>query len=331
MYISSNFESFRAVKLENYLITSAIGFVILIAVMFIDYTKVLKYSFPLYWSLVFVMIIGRLFCAELNGRPFITLGGFSVSLEQLLQLFVIPIAGILCKYKNGSWLEIIKLLGFAFVPFVVVMIYPSIANALIFTACFIILITIAICKKHFNGKTTKYLVTLYAIGIAFLCGVFVTMPEYARQKLFVYITGGDPLGDGWQISMARKWLSVSRIFGKTPEIVSGMPFEMMVPASTGEYVLVNIIANLGWFVAIALIIAVAIFMIRLFGTTKKVKSSFGYYLSLAACITLSLKFLISILLNFNLFPTLGIGFPLVSYGGTDYAVTMLLIGIVLSV
>lgn len=332
IYISSRFEGFHVVNFENYLITSAIGFVILIAVMFFDYTKLLKCSFHLYWGLVFVMIIGRFFCTDiLNGNPSIALGGFSFTLEQLLQLFVIPIAGFLCKYKNGGWFEIIKLLGLAFLPFAVVMIYPSLANALIFTACFIILLTVAICKKHFKGKITKYLVTLYGIGTTFLCGVFVTMPEYARHRLFVFITGGDPMSDGWQISMAKNWIAVSQFFGKTSETVRGMQFESSMPNSASEYVLVNMIVNLGWIVAIALMIAVAIFIIRLFCTVKKAKISFGYYLSLAACITLSLKFVISILLNFNLFPTLGIGFPLVSYGGTDYAVTMVLIGIVLSV
>lgn len=50
-----------------------------------------------------------------------------------------------------------------------------------------------------------------------------------------------------------------------------------------------------------------------------------------ACIIISAQFLISILINFNLFPLMGINMPFVSYSGTGYVINMALIGIVLSV
>lgn len=141
----------------------------------------------------------------------------------------------------------------------------------------------------------------------------------------------DPQGSGFVQVMADKWLSVSEIFGATKATVESYSINEILPRATTDYVLVNIIATLGWAVGIALIAAVAALIIRLLFTTRKIKDSFGFYVSLSACMVLTVKFISSILINFNLSPLMSMSMPLISYGGTDYIVNMFLIGLVLSV
>ena len=66
-------------------------------------------------------------------------------------------------------------------------------------------------------------------------------------------------------------------------------------------------------------------------TIKKIRNTYGFYLSLAASSILSLQFITSILVNFSLFPFSSMGIPFISYGGTNYIMNMALVGIILSV
>ena len=82
---------------------------------------------------------------------------------------------------------------------------------------------------------------------------------------------------------------------------------------------------------LGLIIAVAAFIIRMFAVTRKIKNDYGFYLSLSSCVILSLQFILSILVNLNMFPLASVSMPFISYGGTNYIVDMILLGIILSV
>ncbi len=141
----------------------------------------------------------------------------------------------------------------------------------------------------------------------------------------------DPLGSGWQQIMADKWLAVSTLFGKTTEKVNGYNIDKGMPGITTDYVLINIIATLGWVVGIVLVLVIALFIGRMFMTTKKIKNDYGFYLSLGACTILSVQFTISVLVNFNLFPVTSVSLPFISYGGVGYIISMALVGIILSV
>ena len=106
---------------------------------------------------------------------------------------------------------------------------------------------------------------------------------------------------------------------------------MGMPSITTNYVLINVIATLGWVVGIVLVLVIAVFIGRMFVTTKKIKNDYGFYLSLGACTILSVQFIISVLMNFNLFPLMGVSLPFISYGGTGYIASMALVGIILSI
>lgn len=126
----------------------------------------------------------------------------------------------------------------------------------------------------------------------------VTTP-HKLNRIFSFITRGksDPSGGGWQQIMADKWLFASNFFGKATETINGYTIDTGLPGITTNYVLIYLIASLGWVVGIALILVISAHIIRMFVTTRKIKNDFGYYLSLGASTILSAQFAISILIN----------------------------------
>ncbi len=335
IYVSNNFDK-QAVHFSRYLIYAIIGIGAMLGLYFFDYTKLKKHAFPVYISAMSLLIITSFIGVTVNGaKRWIAVGPFSISSASFASvLFIISFIGFLEKYRGEKALGIVKLIGLGLVSFLPIIVQPNLSVAFIMIITYAIILFKAISKNHFSGNKKIQLLSLSGLGLAgILVNVFFVLSSpYRLERIFRFLSRGqhDPKGSGWQQVMADKWLFSSKLFGRTSEIAEGS-LEFTLPGLTSEYVLVNIIASFGWIVGIALILLIATFIIRLYVTTKKVKSGFGYYLSLSACTLISAQFIISILLNFSLFPLIGIDMPFVSYGGSGYIVSMALVGIILSV
>lgn len=326
-----------AVDLSHYIMFITAGTCTMIALYYFDYTRLQKLAIPLYISGILLLVITMGAGITANGvKKWLPIGSFSISVPELsCLLFVIAFAGFLEKYRGKSASNIIKLIvqgGFSVFLFTIM---HSTSTAFVFvTACGVVLIT-AILKKHFSGSIKTQLLWL-AAGCsvpALLCLYKVMAAPYILDRLLAFLPwkNSDPSGIGYQQYVANNWLSVSNWFGKTEATYQGYSLNMSLPAATDEYILVNVIATLGWVVGIALVMLIGIFIARMFMNTIKIKNHYGFYLSMSVCAILSSQFLFSILINFNLFPFMSINMPLVSYGGTGYLASMAYVGIILSV
>ncbi|RCX16609.1 cell division protein FtsW (lipid II flippase) [Anaerobacterium chartisolvens] len=335
MFISSKFESLQAVSFERYLFFAFIGIAVMAALYFFDYTKLKRLALPIYLialaALIFTVCTGNV----IAGRKYISFIGLSVSSNYATLLLLIAFAGFMEKLKNKGGIAIVYLIGIGGVSLLPIVLLPSLSQALVLLAGYAVLMFSAVMRRHFGGSRRLQMFSLGGIaaaGVLALAAVVASEP-HRLHRIAVFITRGrsDSFGSGWQQVMADNWLSVSKLFGRTTETISGYGIDMAMPSVTTDYVLINLIATLGWAAGIALIILAALFIIRMLMTARRVKTSYGHYLALASCTVLSLQFIISILMNFNLFPLMGMSLPFISYGGTDYVIDMALVGVILSV
>ena len=335
MYAGSHFDR-QVVHFYRYLIYAAIGIGVMLGLYFFDYTKLKKYAIPIYVSAMSLLIITSFIGVSVNGaKRWVVIGPFSISSASFASvLFIISFIGFLEKYRGEKVLGIVKLIGLGFISFLPIMVQPNLSVVFIMSITYTVVLFKAISKNHFSGNKKIQLLLLSGLGLTGILVIvfFVLSSPYRIARVFGAFSRGqhDPGGSGWQQVMVDKWLFSSKLLGRTSEIAEGS-LEFTLPGLTSDYVLVNIIASFGWIVGITLVLIISIFIIRLFVTTKKVKSGFGYYLSLSACTLISAQFIISILLNFNLFHFIGVDMPFVSYSGSGYIVCMALVGIILSV
>lgn len=337
MYICSVYQEDGLVNYANFIGGAVLGAAVLIGAYFFDYTKLYKYSGVIYVMFIVAMFVGKIIIQRSTSWDSWNTYNTLTNVMTMSHLAVIPFAGILCKYKNGGWGSVAILIALMLLSIVVSLMFPSVANAFILCACFAIVVTVAVVRGHFKGKRSVYLIGLYGLGLAFIASLSFILQDRIKDRitqffsLFISRGKADPFQSGWMLVQADKWLSLSQLFGGAGTSDVGYTIYMELPATSTEYVLVNIIASLGWIAGLALMIIIGAFILRLFRTTVKVKNSYGFYLSLSVCVMLSIKFVLNILINFSLFPIVAIGLPLVSYGVIDYVATMLLIGTVLSV
>jgi len=335
MYMSSKFDSLQAVSFGKYLFFAVIGICVLAGLYFFDCTKLKKLAVPLY-LITFILLLFTLYKgATFNGRSFLAIGGISVSSDYVPIMFLAAITGFMEKGRDKGGIAVAGILALALISLIPVIALPNLTVAFVLMICYAVLIISSVSKNHFGGYRKLQLASLGGIGILVLCimAFFIISEPYRLERISSFITRGqsDPYGAGWQQVMADKWLAASTLFGKSTETVDGYSIDMGMPGLTSNYVLINVIATLGWVVGLALVLAIAVFIGRMFVTTRKIKNAYGFYLSLGACTILSAQFVFSVLINFNLFPMTDISLPFVSYGGVGYIANMALVGMLLSV
>ncbi|AOT69277.1 FtsW/RodA/SpoVE family cell cycle protein [Geosporobacter ferrireducens] len=332
MFSSSKFVDGRAIDFSRYIVFSAMGISTMTALYYFDYTKFKNISMPIYISGILLILVTMLIGIQVNGvKRWLVIGNFSISSPEFASvLFLIAFAGFLEKYRGKGAISIIKLIiQGAFSVFLLILM-PSAATAFVLAVAYAVVLITAIMRNHFSKNKKSQFMAVFAGGavpvILFIYSV-ITNP-YKLKRLTVK---ADLSGAGYPQYMANTWLSISSWFGKTEATYNGYSLDMSLPNATGEYILVNVIATLGWAVGIVLVLLIGIFIVRMFMTTSKIKNRYGFYLSMSACTILSAQFLISILINFNLFPLASVNMPFVSYAGTGYVINMALVGIILSV
>jgi cell division protein FtsW len=328
MFASSKFETAQTVSFERYLLFALIGIGVMIGFYFFDYTRLKKLALPMY-LIAFSLLIFTLFSStEVQGRKFLALGGVLISSDYLTILFLIAFSGFMAKRRGKGGIAIVELLVLAFVSVIPIIMLPYLSQAVVLLIGYAVLIIAAVIKNYFDGNRKKQLLYLSGMGVMviFLAVYDILSNPYRFDRITAFLSSS-----GFIYDRVDKWLAASNWFGKTPATVSGYGLGSGMPEVTTGYVLVNVIATLGWMVGIALVLIISLFIIRMFMTTKKIKNDYGFYLSLAASTALSVQFIINILSNFNLSPILGMNMPFVSYGGKGYVVNMAFVGIILSV
>jgi len=335
MYVSSNFEN-HPVSFSKHIFHVVLGAVVLIGMYFTDYIKLKKHPIVLYSAGVFILVLCMLFGTAIAGvKRWLVVGGFAISVNSVAGiLFVASFCGLLEKYQGEGFIGIVKLMLWGIGSIVLFVIQPSMSMAFILFIAYAALIIRAISLNHFDGNKKIQMTAVLSLGgisVLTALGAFISSP-YRLERLLSFWNKGanDPTGSGWIFAMADKVLKSSNLIGKGTPLAEGS-IDWVMPEITTDFALLNLINNFGWLVGIILVAIIAIFIVKMFITSNKIKNSFGFYLSLVSCVMLTVQFVINVLINFGLFPYVEVSLPFISYGGTNYLTNMIYVGLILSV
>ncbi len=335
MFVSSKFDN-QPISFSKYVLYVVFGVAVLVGLYFVDYVKLKKHPVVLYFIALFIIVLCEFFGTDYAGvNRFFVVGGFTVSVNSVAAiLFVISFCGFLDKYRGEGFIGIVKLIVWGIGSMITFIMQPSMSMMFILFSVYAVLIIRGISLNHFDGNKRIQMISVLSLGAMSLLTaltVLLSSPNRLERLISFWNNGAnDPQGSGWIFVMADKVLKSSNLFGKGTPIAEGT-VDYVMPEITTDFVLINLINNFGWIVGIVLILVIAMFIARMFVTSNKIKNSFGFYLSLASCVMLTVQFVISILMNLGLCPYVDISLPFVSYGGTNYLINMMYVGLILSV
>lgn len=335
IYVSSNFDN-HPVSFSKHIFHVAVGVVVLIGMYFTDYIKLKKHPLMLYSAAVLLLVLCVfLGTAHAGVKRWLVVGGVTISVNPVAGiLFVSSFCGFLEKYQGEGFMGILKLMLWGIGSMMLFVLQPSMSMVFVLFVAYAVLIIRAISLNHFGGNQKNQMISVLSLGgISALMtfGILISSPHRLQRLLSFWNNGAnDPIGSGWIFAMADKVRKSSDLVGKGTPLTEGS-IDLVMPEITTDFALLNLINNFGWLVGIALVAIIAIFIVKMFITSNKIKNSFGFYLSLVSCVMLTVQFVINVLINFGMCPYIDVSLPFISYGGTNYLTNMFYVGLILSV
>jgi cell division protein FtsW len=138
----------------------------------------------------------------------------------------------------------------------------------------------------------------------------------------------DPSGGGLQYVQAQLAFARGGLFGVG---VGASEQKYRLPESYTDAIFAIIGEEWGFFLTLMLIVFFGVLIFRCFNVAARCRDDFGRHLAFGLTAMLALQVCLNMATMIGLAPITGVTLPLVSYGGTSVVVTMISIGLILSV
>ena len=294
----------------------AAGAFIMLAICYLDYTVLIKWSFQI-WLILEVLIIYLSLCGvTINGRSYRAMHVAYFLFPFLICLFY--------KYRSEQWKGLIKSLGCLLVSVFTIFIIPDMASAVTLAASGMFVITITIHKQWYGIDRKKAYIGIWG-GAAVLAG-----------SLLVWIT---QRGAEYQIHRLKAWLSGEPgdfMIGHIREIVGIVKAgnamdETLFETVRNDYLWTYLFEYLGTWKGISLMVLFFAFMTVIFMAVLKQKNRLGCVMGIGCIIYVSIQAALYMRSNFCIVPIAGNYMPFFSNGITPTVVTYFYMGILLSI
>lgn len=328
------------VKTIVYLI---IGFILGLAIYFMDYTKISKYSNYIYIVSSILIIYTIIFSHHLiNGIPYLNIGNIYIPINRVtMPLFLISFIGFIQnvgKHKmefrvlNLETIQIdkslIKVIILTVFSLLLLASIPSLTSAFILGIAYMIIAIVKIIKDSHKKVTNllKLCGVIFALGI--ICILSLTTAPYRLERIVTtFHPETDPEGAGW-VGINRKLVIESAsMFGEAEDMSNAI--ELFDEGA--EYAFTSILAHYGWIVAILLIVTIILISVKLIINSIKVKDDYGKMIIIGISCLFIFQSVFNVLMNLNLWFESGFELPFVSYGGTGLIMNMACLALVLSI
>jgi rod shape determining protein RodA len=305
-----------------------VGLVALVVIASIDYRRLVRAA-PLIYVLglgllIAVFIVGR---TVSGARRWVFVGPISVQPSELFKVcFVLMAVWLL----TSRWAQPIGKLVLAlvapliFVPAVLIIKQPDLGTALLLFPVLIALLVAA-------GMRMRLLGGLVLAGLAATPLAWVFLKEYQRERILVFLDPfRDPLGSAYNVIQAKIAIGSGQLLGKG---VAGATQSRLafLPERHTDFIFAVFAETWGFVGCLVLLICYALLLLRGFDIAASTRELVGRLVALGVTALLATQILVNVGMVTGMLPVVGIPLPFMSYGGSSMVVSMMTIGLLLSV
>ena len=154
--------------------------------------------------------------------------------------------------------------------------------------------------------------------------------SYRRNRVLAFLNPWeDPQGTGFQIIQSLVALGSGGIYGVG--LGQGKQKLLYLPAAYTDFIFSIIGEELGFIGTTAIVILCILFLIEAMKISLKAKGTFGQMLSFGLISCLIVDAVLNMGVATSLFPTKGLPFPFISYGGSALVFNMMAVGLLLNI
>ncbi len=305
-----------------------VGVIGLVVVTSLDYRTLVRAAPVLYAAgiglLVAALVLGR---SVSGARRWIHLGSLTVQPSELFKLiFVLTLAWVLTSRWSRplSRTTLAWTAGLAVVPFLLVVRQPDLGTALV-------LLPVLAAVLAGVGLRLRVLAGLLVGTLAAMPLGWLALREYQRERVLVYLDPfRDPLGTAYNVIQAKIAIGSGQLLGKG---VSGATQSRLafLPERHTDFIFAVFAEMWGFVGCLVLILAYGLLVLRGFEIAASARDPRGRVVALGVTVLLATQTLVNLGMVTGLLPVVGIPLPLMSYGGSSMVVSLMALGLLLSV
>lgn len=307
---------------------AAVGIVVMFALASFDYRSLKSYAIPLYImmsaSLLAVEVIGT---TALGAQRWISIGFFQFQPSEFAKIVLIIALGTYHArfYNQGAKFRHLLILGLILLPpLVLVVSQPDLGTGLV---CIAIWLPMALASK----VRRLYLFGGLTIIGASLPIFYRFLATYQKQRIDVLLNPqADRLGIGYNVTQSIIAVGSGGWFGRGLSAGSQSQLNFL-PSQHTDFIFAVLAEKLGFIGAALLIVLFGILIVRIYIISTMSIDRFGSFICIGIGSMFLFHILVNIGMNMGIMPVTGIPLPFVSAGGTSMLMSMISIGIVLSV
>ena len=321
-------ETLSYVKTQG--ISTILGLIVIFILVLLDYEFLGKFYIPIYvicnLLLVAVLIFGT-GSKDWGADSWLTIGPITFQPAEFVKIgLIISLAKFIDNHKDSinEPFILLKILGFAFFPVVLILMQPDAGTAMVFIFFIAAMLFIA-------GVKWRYIGYAISLGLLSLPVLWFKLDQYQKDRILNFLDHErDVDNSGYQAEYGRIAIGSGKIFGRGlfKGTLTGTNY---VPEKQTDYIFSVIVEELGFIGGFGLIILYFILLNRFIAISKKSKDLFGSLMIIGFAAMFLFHIWENIGMTIGLMPITGIPLPFMSYGGTFQLSNMICIGIVLSI
>ena len=286
-----------------------------------------RWVFSSFYFLILILLVVTYFVAPVIGgaRSWITLGTFQIQPSEFMKAALIILLSSFFAVRHvaiGRVRVILSSFIYALIPFVLVLLQPDLGTALVILGIwFGFLLVSGIRRKHL-------LIALLILVVVGFIGWNFALEEYQKARIgALFSPEMDPLGINYSAIQSKIAIGSGGMWGKG--FGQGTQAHLgFLPAAHTDFIFSAFVEEWGLLGGVLLLLAFASLFYRILVLGMESGSNFGKFLSLGTALMLLIHFVINIGSATGMLPVIGVGLPLVSYGGSNLLTTTLLLGII---
>ncbi len=315
--------------LNRHLIFLAIGFILSLGLMAIDYRDLRYIAKPLMLFAVFTLIlllVPGIGTTIYGARRWFRIGPFSFQPSEFTKLAILIYMADFLTRKKGS----IKDFETGFLPAILVtglvcfliVIQPDLGNSILIGTIILLMLFIAGAQlKHIGGLGLLCLPAVYFL--------VVKVPYRMARMMAFWDPWKDRQGIGFQLTQSQIALGSGGIWG----IGLGKSVQKLfyLPAAHTDFVFSIIGEEIGLLGTVAVILLFSAFIWQGARIVKRTEDTFGYFLGIGIIVMIGLQAVINIGVSIGALPTKGLPLPFISYGGSALIFNMMAVALLLNI
>lgn len=318
--------------LKKQIIWLLVSFVIMSAIVFVDYNIWVKLS-PIFYGVSIILLIAVLFTRTINGASsWFNIGAFSLQPAEFAKVSVILFTtAVMTKVQERGKQEInvIWKLGLVLlvvaVPVFFIILQPDFGTAAAYIIALLLMLFV-------SGIDRKYIISAIVLVVVSIPLIYLfVLPEHAKKRIDVFLNPeSDPKGSGYNVIQSKIAIGAGELTGMG--LLNGNQTQLgYLSPKTTDFIYSVIGEETGFIISGAVILVYVTLITRALYVAKTAKDDNGSYIAAGISGIFLFHMTENIGMTMGLLPITGVPLLFISYGGSSLITSFICIGLLLNI